>query len=70
MNTDLRPISLALYDVSCVALDAGRKVERYADGAVTGDVVLRVLERLVVVQDQIAAAVDLLDAAAVGEPKD
>jgi hypothetical protein len=68
MNEQLRPINLALFDVSCIALDASRKVEQMPDDVVSHEAVLRVLERLLVVMDGIAAAVDVLDAEWVGEP--
>jgi hypothetical protein len=68
MDTKLRPVCLALYDVSCVALDASRKVEGYRAGEIDEATVYRVLERLVVLQDQIAAVMDLMDSAAVGGP--
>lgn len=53
---------LALFDVSCAALDASRRLERYLAGQVTGTARDRALSRLVEIQDALDRVVDLLGA--------
>jgi hypothetical protein len=70
MDTELRPVCLALFDVSCVALDLSRRVEAYPAGVVLPATRDRVLTQLIGTMDQLAGVQDLLEADLVGEPPD